>query len=96
MQKEKHIIHGVHITDRLKEAVEVQKLLTSYGDCIKTRLGLHEIEKGCSAPNGIVLLEMVGAEARVMDLAKHLNAIEGVEVKTLTFEHPPMGCECKA
>ena len=41
--KEDHTIVAVHITDRLKEAVEVQKLLTRYGGQIKTRLGLHEI-----------------------------------------------------
>ena len=44
-KKVKHIILGVHITDRLKEAVEVQKLLTVFGRYIKTRLGLHEVDR---------------------------------------------------
>jgi hypothetical protein len=89
----KHIILGVHITHRLKEALAVQRVLTAHGKCIKTRLGLHEVEADCSAPNGLVLIETVGDEARVRALADALAAIEGVEVKTMTFEHPPLGCE---
>jgi hypothetical protein len=88
MEKERHLILGVHITDRLKEAVEVQKLLTAYGNSIKTRLGLHEIADGSSAANGLLLLEMVGPNARAEQLAAKLNAIDGVEAKSITFEHP--------
>lgn len=88
MAKETHYILGVHITDRLKEAVEVQKLLTAYGDQIKTRLGLHEIGKGQVSLNGILLLEMVPPAARVNELRDRLNAVEGVEVKEMVFEHP--------
>lgn len=85
---EKHTIIGVHITDRLKEAVEVQKVFTAYGQHIKTRLGLHEIEHGRSAPNGIVLLEIVGPESVSQELMKKLNAIDGVECKSMVFGHP--------
>ena len=85
---EKHTILGVHITDRVKEAVEVQSLLTEYGSQIQTRLGLHEIEKGASAPNGLILLEMVEPDDRIQELADKLNALEGVEVQSLVFHHP--------
>ncbi len=88
MAKETHYILGVHITDRLKEAVEVQKLLTIYGDRIKTRLGLHEIGSGETGLNGLLLLEMLEPEARVRELMDRLNAIEGVEVKQMAFQHP--------
>lgn len=83
-----HTILGVHITERLKEAVEVQKQLTAYGRYIKTRLGLHEIEKGHEAPNGLLLLEMVGPDDKTKELCDRLNAITGVEVKSMRFEHP--------
>lgn len=85
---DKHTILGVHITDRLKEAVEVQKTFTAYGQYIKTRLGLHEVQLGHSAPNGLVLLEMVGPDEFVQDLKSRLNAIVGVECKSMVFEHP--------
>jgi len=86
-RKVKHIILGVHVTDRLKEAVEVQKLLTAYGRHIKTRLGLHEIKETSAGPNGLLLLEMVGGDKPAKELSKKLNAIEGVEVKSFSFEH---------
>lgn len=85
---DQHCILGVHVTDRLTEALEVQKLLTAYGRCIRTRLGLHEIEKGTDEPNGLILLEMVGGGAEAAELADKLNALDGVEVQSMVFEHP--------
>ena len=82
----KHIIFGIHITNRLKRAGDVQQLFTQYGCNIKTRLGLHEVENVCS-PNGIVLLEMHGDEAVCNELADKLAAIEGIEVKKMIFTH---------
>ena len=43
---DKHIIVGVHITERAKHAGEVQKVFTEFGCQIRTRLGLHEANKG--------------------------------------------------
>ncbi len=86
MAKDKHTILGVHITDRLKEAVQVQKLLTEYGDQIKTRLGLHELGKGVQR-NGLLLLEMIEPDIRIQELCDKLNAVEGVEVQSMVFFH---------
>jgi hypothetical protein len=86
-----HTIVGIHITDRLKEAVEVQKLLTEFGDQIKTRLGLHEIEKNVpdakGGRNGVLLVEMVPPEARIQEFMARLQKIQGVEVKSMIFGH---------
>jgi hypothetical protein len=38
-----HLILGIHVTDRVQKAGEVQQLFTEYGCNIKTRLGLHEV-----------------------------------------------------
>ena len=84
-----HIIVGVHITDRVKHAVDVQNVLTEFGGYIKTRIGLHEIGKGKScAPNGLLVLEFVGTKLQCNRLQKKLKVIEGVDVKTMTFGHP--------
>lgn len=83
---EKHIILGVHITDRLKKAAEVQKLLSEYGCNIKTRLGLHEVHNACS-PSGLLLLEMYGDDTICFELADKLAAIEGIEVQRMVFAH---------
>lgn len=83
---EKHVIFGIHITNRLKKASEVQALFSQYGCNIKTRLGLHEVENVCS-PNGLVLLEMHGEDSVCNELAGKLAAIEGIEVQKMIFTH---------
>ncbi|MDO8683532.1 MAG: hypothetical protein Q7N50_08630 [Armatimonadota bacterium] len=85
--KKTHVILGVHITDRLKNAVDVQKLLTEYGCNIKTRLGLHEISDDTCSMNGLLILEMVGDQIKSLELAAKLNEIEGIEVQNMVFEH---------
>ncbi len=85
--KSDHQIVGIHIDDRLQEAVEVQKVLTEFGKYIKTRLGLHDLESG-DAPNGLLLVEMVAEADTVADFANKLTAIHGVEAQTMTFSHP--------
>ena len=88
MKQGKHIILGVHITDRVREAVEVQRCLTEFGRYIKTRLGLHEVEPANEGPNGILLLEMIGPEGKSRELVDKLKAIAGIEVQSMTFGHP--------
>ena len=84
-----HTILGVHVTNRLTEAVSVQKLLSEYGHQIKTRIGLHDVTPtGASARSGLLLLEMVGDPAGIQALADELNAITGVEVQSMVFHHP--------
>lgn len=85
---ERHVILGVHITDRLRRAGEVQRLLSEYGCSIKTRLGLHDTAPGACSPNGLLILEMVGDPAAATELAAMLGAVAGVEVKQMVFDHP--------
>ncbi len=85
---DKHIILGVHITERVRHAVEVQHVLTEHGCSIRTRLGLHEADGSVCAPNGLILLEMLDDDAQADTLQKHLSAIHGVEVKRMMFDHP--------
>jgi len=84
---DKHIIIGVHITDRFVHAPEVQHLFTEYGCNIKTRLGLHEVADDYCAPGGVLLLEMAGDDAVCQELARLLGEIEGVEVQKMEFRH---------
>ncbi len=86
--QEKHLIFGIHITDRIKEAPDVQKVLTAYGCNIKTRIGLHHVDNNLCSPQGLILLEMFGDEATCHELADKLNALEGVEVQKMIFRHP--------
>jgi hypothetical protein len=85
-KKESHVVLAVHITDRLKKALFVQKTLSQFGDVIRTRLGLHEIGKDFSAPSGILILDIV-EESRARVLQKTLDKIPGIETKLVVFKH---------
>jgi hypothetical protein len=84
---DKHVVIGVHITERVKHAADVQKTLTEFGCQIRTRLGLHEADKGVCSPNGMILLEMVDDDAKVAELKSALSAIDGVDVQSMVFDH---------
>lgn len=82
---DKRIILGINLKNRLHDAPEVQKLLTEYGCTIKTRLGLHEVdEKSCSSA-GLLLLELVGEEARCRELIEKLSRFAGLELQQMAF-----------
>ena len=87
MGKPRHIVVGVHITDRVHHAHKVQDLLTEYGCSIKTRIGLHDVSDQFCSPNGLLLLEMAGDEKPVFELIDKLNAVEGVDTQHMVFDH---------
>jgi len=82
-----HIIVGVHITERAEHAGEVQEILTKYGCSIRTRLGLHHADEKVCSPNGLILLEMVDDEALAAELVVEMEAIGGVDVQQMVFDH---------
>jgi hypothetical protein len=87
MAKAKHIILGVHVTERMNHVPQVQKFLSEFGCYIKTRLGLHEVSENVCSTNGLMLLEMFGDEKKCLELKDKLNTIDGVEVKSMEFDH---------
>ena len=87
MAKGRHIILGVHITDRVQHVPPVQDLFTEHGCSIKTRLGLHTVSEDFCSPNGLILLEMAGPEGPIFELVDKLKAIQGVDVQKMVFEH---------
>lgn len=85
---EKHIIFGVHVSDRIHHAPDIQKLLSEYGCNIRTRIGLHEVKEDFCSPNGVMILEMYGDRQKCYELFEKLNNMESVEAKDMVFEHP--------
>ena len=63
--------------------LSVQKLLTSYGCNIRTRLGVNEVFFGESA--GLIILELKGDEKQRLLFEKDLKALEKVHVRTMVF-----------
>jgi len=78
-------ILGIRINDRIKEAGNVQKVLTMYGCSIKTRVGLHEVTDNHCSTSGLVILELTGPQADQDNLKKELEAIQGITMKRMEF-----------
>ncbi len=87
MQKSDHVIIGVHLHDRVSNAPELQKLFTTYGCNIKTRLGLHEVDGSYCSINGLILLEMVGEPGTIAEFESKLKSFQGVGVQKMVFAH---------
>lgn len=83
----KHVVMGIHVRNRMKDATLVQKLFSEYGCYIKTRIGLHEVQNDYCSPGGVILLEMFGDEQKCSELKSKLEHIDGLEIKLLEFGH---------
>ncbi|QUI25128.1 hypothetical protein HZI73_23765 [Vallitalea pronyensis] len=79
-------ILGIKVSNRLEEVDRMQDILTEQGSIIKTRLGLHQQEKGYNSKEGIILLELdEDTEDNCQVLEKSLETIEGIQVSKMTF-----------
>ena len=85
---EGYVILGVHVTGRTQHVTQIQEVLTQFGCNIRTRLGLHDVDGRHCSPNGLLLLQVVGPKKAAADLRAALEKIEGVEVKSMAFDHP--------
>jgi hypothetical protein len=61
----------------------VQKILTSYGCNIRTRLGVNELFFG--EPAGLIILELKGDQHQRLLLEQDLQSIEKAHVRTMVF-----------
>lgn len=74
---------GIRIQDRVKEAGEVQKVLTKFGCSIKTRLGLHEVSNDFCSSSGLILLELTGPKDEQEKLHETLVKIPGTLIRKM-------------
>ncbi|MBZ5589568.1 MAG: hypothetical protein LAO05_13480 [Acidobacteriia bacterium] len=84
---DRHVIFGVHLTNRLTHASRVQEVFTEFGEHIKTRLGLHDVGPHGSSPSGVIVLDVTGDDPVLDRMAERLAAIDGVEVQRMVFTH---------
>jgi hypothetical protein len=76
-------IMGLLVERDIEVVLAVQKILTSYGCNIRTRLGVNEIFFG--QPAGLIILELKGDVVQRSLLEKDLKALEKVHVRTMVF-----------
>jgi hypothetical protein len=75
----------VLVSERTEHAAEVQKILTENGCTIRTRLGLHDADKGRCANSGLIVLELVGDAKDHVTLNEQLAALSGVTTRLVTL-----------
>lgn len=79
-------IFGILIRDKEKEDGCVQNILSKYANCIKTRLGVYDVEHRSSHPHGLILIQVVGSDKEMEQFEKEIYMIEGVEIQHMIFE----------
>lgn len=83
-----HRIIGIHVTNRVDNAAEIQRILGKHGRIIRTRLGLHDVTDAEASPHGLILLDMVGDAADADALSGELRHLSGVQVQSMYFSDP--------
>lgn len=77
-------IMAIKIEPRIKNAPEVQEVLTKYGCIIQTRIGLHEASQSSCSNSGLILLNLIeNKNEEITKLQEELNNIEGTVAKLL-------------
>jgi metal-responsive CopG/Arc/MetJ family transcriptional regulator len=82
MEDKSIFMMGVVLEKRNVEAPEVQKVFTKYGDCILSRLGIHD----CADPNGLITLNVRGTDEYVKRFEDELTSIKGVSAKHMMLK----------
>jgi len=79
------VILGILIGTEVADIVSFQQLLTTYGNVIRTRLGLHENHYETPKVKGLLLLEMVGDSAEIAAFEKAVCQISGIQIQKMVF-----------
>lgn len=79
------IIFGICIRRDAVDVVRFQNLLTTYGNVIRTRLGLHERHYETDALKGLLLLELAGDLRQIEAFENAVKEIEGIELQKMCF-----------
>lgn len=83
---DKFIVIGMHVSNRMINAVQIQQVISEYGCYVKTRIGLHEVAGDFCSPAGLILLELYGDAEKCAELEAKLRAIEGIELQKMEFD----------
>lgn len=81
MDNNKLYMMAVLLGKRSCEAPEVQKVFTKYGDCILSRLGIHE----CAETMGVISLNIKSNDEYIERFTSELESIDGVSVKHMAL-----------
>jgi len=83
---DKIIVLGIHISNRIQNVLDVQKILSDYGCFIKTRLGLHNTDEKLCSTSGLLILEMFGDEQKINEFEEKIKKIKDVSIQKMVFD----------
>ncbi len=78
-------ILGIRLAKRNETATKFQEILSKYGCNIKTRIGLHDVSDGVCASDGVILLEVIGAQEIISGMVKEIELIENSKIEVMTI-----------
>ncbi len=81
----KNKIIGIKISSEVDDLVKVQEVLTDYGNVIRTRIGINQLEDDKTGLRGLLLLELNGDKNQIKNFKTELNNIKGVKIGKLKF-----------
>lgn len=76
-------IVGILVDKRTQAAPRVQEILTKFGDSILSRVGVHDPGE---EQHGLITLSVRDKQEKIDALARELEALEGVQVKTVAMK----------
>ena len=77
------IIFGILVEKEHDLVIAVQKLLTSYGCVIRSRLGVNETFFG--KPAGLIILEIFGDKEQIVLFEKDLKSLKKIHFRKMVF-----------
>ncbi len=77
---------AILIRDRIKEAGNVQSIISRYASVIRSRLGFHELSESSCSRVGMIILQLCGKVELQNQLESELKKVDGIEVKQISFE----------
>lgn len=76
----------ISVGKRKDSAVTLQKILTSWGCIIKTRLGLHDGVLDDCSEKGLLFLELCGTPEQHNELARKIAVLPGVDSQLVELD----------
>jgi len=77
-----HII-AITVKNKEKSSIDLQKILSSYGELIRTRLGINETK--LERNNGLIILHAEGDVERLGRMVKKINASDSLKAKMMSI-----------
>lgn len=77
-----HII-TVIVKNKATSSIELQKILSLYGDLIRTRLGINETKP--ERDNGLIILHAEGDKERLVNMVSKINASESLKAEMMSI-----------